>query len=102
MFRDLYDQTSARAQRALYAWLAGALQKISNATGEPAGARSGGGHPDGQVLHLRAGNPICVTQRGACPSPGSGKGVARCKAPPVCSLRRVRAGLPRGLVSYCT
>ncbi|XP_036135665.1 otoancorin [Molossus molossus] len=32
VFKDLYDQTSARAQRALYAWMAGVLQESSNAT----------------------------------------------------------------------
>ncbi|XP_040315556.1 otoancorin [Herpailurus yagouaroundi] len=35
VFRDLYDQTSAHSQRALYTWMTGILQTSSNATGEP-------------------------------------------------------------------
>ena len=35
VFRDLYDQTSAHSQRALYIWMTGILQTSSNATGEP-------------------------------------------------------------------
>ncbi|XP_045051389.2 otoancorin [Desmodus rotundus] len=32
VFKDLYDQTSAHSQRALYSWMAGVLQTSSNAT----------------------------------------------------------------------
>ncbi|XP_039090374.1 otoancorin [Hyaena hyaena] len=32
VFKDLYDQTSAHSQRALYAWMTGILQTASNAT----------------------------------------------------------------------
>ncbi|XP_047570614.1 otoancorin [Lutra lutra] len=35
VFRDLYDQTSAHSQRALYFWMTGILQMSSNASGEP-------------------------------------------------------------------
>ncbi|VTJ78871.1 Hypothetical predicted protein [Marmota monax] len=34
VFRDLYDQTSAHAQRALYSWMTGILQTSANTTGE--------------------------------------------------------------------
>ncbi|XP_012905181.2 otoancorin [Mustela putorius furo] len=35
VFKDLYDQTSAHSQRALYSWMTGILQMSSNASGEP-------------------------------------------------------------------
>ncbi|XP_075384234.1 otoancorin [Tenrec ecaudatus] len=34
VFRDLYDHTSAHAQRALYSWMTGILQTASNLTGD--------------------------------------------------------------------
>lgn len=35
VFKDLYDQTSACSQRALYSWMASTLREASSATGEP-------------------------------------------------------------------
>ncbi|KAM9208798.1 otoancorin [Dugong dugon] len=34
VFKELYDQTSAHSQRALYSWMTGVLQTSSNATGD--------------------------------------------------------------------
>lgn len=55
VFKELYDQTSAHSQRALYSWMAGILQTSSNATGEPAlwvRPRSRGSSSSKEVLHI--------------------------------------------------
>lgn len=61
VFKELYDQTPARSQRALYSWMAGALRASSSATGEPVAAPPQG-HPQNSchVLEGRASSSVSL------------------------------------------